>query len=71
MLITARNSSCGKDMFSQACVIPSVHRADTPADTLWVDTPWADTPLTTEQTPRQKPPLADKPLANTHQRDGC
>ena len=24
--VTARNSSCGKVMFSQACVIPSVHR---------------------------------------------
>ena len=23
--ITARNSSCGKVMFSQVCVIPSVH----------------------------------------------
>ena len=24
-VITARNSSCGKVMFSQACIIPSVH----------------------------------------------
>ena len=24
-LVTARNSSCGKVMFSQACVIPSVY----------------------------------------------
>ena len=27
-LITSRNSSCGKVMFSQACVKKSVHRAD-------------------------------------------
>ena len=25
ILITVRNSSCGKVMFSQACIIPSVH----------------------------------------------
>ena len=25
-IFTARNSSCGKVMFPQACVIPSVHR---------------------------------------------
>ena len=53
-IITVRNSSCGKVMFSQVSVCPQGGRC-TPlwqtdpswkSDTPWADTPWqADTPL--------------------------
>ena len=49
--ITVRNSSCGKVMFSQACVKNSVHRADT-------HPPGRHIP---GQTP-PPPPQADTPL---------
>ena len=48
-LVTVRNSSCGKVIFSQACVKNSVHKR--------VYTPWADTPSTLgRHLPRQTPP---------------
>ena len=65
--------SCGKVIFSQACVKNSVHRGggvclsacwDThsPRQTPpLADTPWADTP-------RQTHPWADKPFRQTHPR---
>ena len=69
-IITVRKRSCGKVMFSQACVKNSVHRAgdvhppwaDTPFP--WADTPfpWADTPFPWADTPS---PLADNPRVDT------
>ena len=56
-IVTVRNSSCGKVMFSQACVKNSVHRGEgvytPPRQT--TPPPQADTPT------RQTPPLADTP----------
>ena len=71
-IITVRNSSCGKVMFSQACVKNSVHsggvclgpQADTPLNRHpQTDTPLADTSLgrpPSRQTPHgQTPPPPD------------
>ena len=62
IVITVRNSRCGKVMFLQACVKNSVHRVGDVC--VWVGawcTPPTETPL--RQTPppsyRQTPPLAD------------
>ena len=47
LIITVRNSSCGKVMFLQACVKNSVHRCVCIQACNGLDTPfpWADTPL--------------------------
>ena len=70
--ITVRNSSCGKVMFSQACVKNSVRgEVYTPPDTdpppgqtpHLPDTAWADTPLDTH--PRHNPPRQTPPPTPT------
>ena len=48
-IVNARNSSCGKVMISQACVIPSVHRGSAsggqhPGGVCIGGGAWADTP---------------------------
>ena len=48
-VITARNSSFGKVMFSQACVKNSVHGGGVHP---YADAPWADNPPTQTQPPR-------------------
>ena len=42
-IFTVRNSSCGKVMFSQACVRNSVHGGRGEVYTYWADTPALDT----------------------------
>ena len=54
--------SCGKVMFSQACVKSSIHMGVYTSMHWaggWVDTPWADTPWPTHP-PGQTPPLSPK-----------
>ena len=58
-IVTVRISSCGKVMFSQACVKNYVHRANTPT---WADTPLGRHPPTGQTPPtRETPPWADSP----------
>ena len=52
-IFTVRKRSCGKVMFSQACVKNSVHRRGCLPKCLLGYTPWADTP------PRADTPWAD------------
>ena len=74
-LITVRKWSCGKVMFSQACVKNSVHRGGgctPPRQTPPLDrhpgqtTPWADTPLVdtpwANTPPGRHPPSIRRPL---------
>ena len=69
--ITFRNSSCGKVMFSQACVKNSVHRRVCIPACTWVDTPHAYTlpdqtpPLGRHPPPPGRHPQADNPLPST------
>ena len=51
LIITVCKSSCGKVMFSQACVKNSVHRQYIP----WADTPWADPLLGIHPSPPRWP----------------
>ena len=67
VLITSRNSSCRKVMFSQACVKNSVHGRGVciPACN-GADNPWADPPNKEDVPPRQThTPWADTPLGQT------
>ena len=48
-VITARNSSYGKVMFSQACVIPSVHWG------MYSSMKWADTTTSQGRHPQGRP----------------
>ena len=60
-IFTARERSCGKVMFSQACVKNSVHKGGCLTNTPWEDTPRANTP------PGQTPhPWADTPYLGRH-----
>ena len=66
MFVTVRKRSCGKVMFSQACVKNSVHRGDvcqthTPPR---ADTPWIDAP---RQKPLGRHPLGRHPHGQTPQ----
>ena len=58
IIITTRNSSCIKVMFSQACVIPAVHRG---CD---IHSPMADTPL--GRHPLGRHPLGRHPTPGRH-----
>ena len=62
-IVTVRNSSCGKVMFSQVSVCPQGEVCTPWADTPWQTHPsWVDTPPPPRQTPpRQTPPRQTPP----------